>query len=65
MPADHEIAKIDKVQTELQALLDETSSPAVFVSLRHAVYYCHLAKSFLGDDGLSPELDRIYKDDRP
>jgi hypothetical protein len=65
MPAELEIAKIEKVQTELQALLDETASPAVSMSLRHAVYYCHLAKSFLGDDGLSPEVDRIYRNDRP
>jgi hypothetical protein len=64
MQTGHEIAKLDQVLGELQVVLDETSSPAVSMSLRHAVYCCHLAKSFLGDDGLSPELDRIYKNDQ-
>jgi len=61
MPSELEISKIDKVQTEIQNLLDETSSSAVSLSLRYAIYYCHLAKGFLGDDGLSPDLDLIYK----
>jgi hypothetical protein len=58
-----EMSKIDKVEADLQALLDETSSPAVSMSLRQAIYYCHLAKGFLGDDGLSPDLDSVYKID--
>lgn len=63
MPPEAETAKIDNIQAELQSLLDETANPAVSMSLRHALYYCHLAKGFLGDDGLSPELDGMYKQD--
>lgn len=63
MSSEQEISKIAKVQAELQNLLDETASPAVSMSLRHAIYHCHLAKGFLGDDGLSPELDLLYNQD--
>ncbi len=41
----------------LRALRAQTDSPAVAMALRHAIYYCHLAGAFLGEEGLEPEVD--------
>lgn len=41
----------------LASLRIETDSPAVAMALRHAIYYCHLAGGFLGDERLGPEVD--------
>ncbi len=41
----------------LRALRARTDSPAVAMALRHAIYYCHLAGAFLGEEGLEPEVD--------
>jgi hypothetical protein len=61
MSVEKEISEIVEVKSRLEEIMRETSSPAVVMSLQQAIYYCHLAKDFLGDDGLSPELDAIYK----
>ena len=41
----------------LRVLRAQTDSPAVAMALRHAIYYCHLAGAFLGEEGLEPEVD--------
>jgi hypothetical protein len=61
MSVEKEILKIVEVESRLVEIVREASSPAVVMSLQQAIHYCHLAKDFLGDDGLSPELDSIYK----
>jgi len=63
MSEHQEIAKISKAQRQLETLMSETSSPAVLLALQQAVYYCHLAQDFLGADGLSPDVDLLYKSD--
>lgn len=57
MSEHEELEKIHAAQRTLEELRSETDSPAIAMALRHAVYYCHLAGGFLGDDGLGPEID--------
>ena len=52
-----QLDQLRDVTRVLEVLRNETNSPAVAMALRHAVYYCHLASGFLGDDGLGPEID--------
>lgn len=61
MSAKEEMSQLSEVKSRLEEIMHATPSPAVAMSLQQAIYYCHLAGDFLGDDGLSPELDAIYK----
>lgn len=52
-----ELEQLADTRNSLRALRAQTDSPAVAMALRHAIYYCHLAGAFLGEEGLEPELD--------
>lgn len=57
MPENDDLEQIAAARSILSALRAGTDSPAVAMALRHAIYYCYLAGSFLGEEGLAPEVD--------
>lgn len=52
-----ELDQLADARNTLRTLRAQTGSPAVAMALRHAIYYCHLAGGFLGEEGLEPEID--------
>ncbi len=54
---ENDLKQLADARNILRALRAQTNSPAVAMALRHAIYYCHLAGTFLGEEGLEPEVD--------
>lgn len=54
---ENDLKQLADARDILRALRARTDSPAVAMALRHALYYCHLAGAFLGEEGLEPEVD--------
>lgn len=54
---ENDLKKLADARNTLRMLRAQTDSPAVAMALRHALYYCHLAGAFLGEEGLEPEVD--------
>lgn len=54
---ENDLNQLAEARNVLRALRARTDSPAVAMALRHAIYYCHLAGAFLGEEGLEPEVD--------
>lgn len=55
--ATDELAALRRLTASLIQLQRGSDSPAVERALRLATYYCYLARDFLGDCELAPELD--------
>lgn len=58
MNDDEILARLLAHRDGLEALRQQTGSPAIATALRHAVYYCHIAAGFAGHDGFGPEVER-------
>jgi hypothetical protein len=54
---ENDLKQLADARNILRALRAQTDSPAVAMALRHAIYYCHLAGAFLGEEGLEPGVD--------
>ena len=54
---ENDLKQLADARNVLRVLRAQTDSPAVAMALRHAIYYCHLAGAFLGEEGLEPEVD--------
>lgn len=54
---ENDLKQLADARNILRVLRAQTDSPAVAMALRHAIYYCHLAGAFLGEEGLEPEVD--------
>lgn len=54
---ENDLKQLADARNILRALRAQTDSPAVAMALRQAIYYCHLAGAFLGEEGLEPEVD--------
>lgn len=59
LPQDPELAELDRLRAALERLRDSTEHPGVATALQHAVWYTHLAGTFLGDDRLDPLIDPL------
>ena len=57
MDDDEILARLLAHRDGLEALRRQTGSPGIATALRHAVYHCHIAAGFAGDDGFGPEVE--------